>query len=156
MMSVDQKIRELCESLLSDASHFIVEVDVSSSGSRSKVKVLLDGDNGVTIDDCASMSRQLGSILEEQEVLDGAYTLEVSSPGVDYPLSSERQYRKNIGRNLKIRRSDSKEIKGKLISAGKDGIEISYTSGKGKDKKEVQEEIPYKEIEKAIVQISFK
>ncbi len=156
MMSVDQKIRELCESLLTDASHFIVDVDVSSSGSRSKVKVLLDGDSGVTIDDCASLSRQLGALLEEQEVFEGAYTLEVSSPGVDYPLGSERQYRKNIGRSLKIRRADSREIKGKLISAGKNGIEISYTSGKGKDKKEVQEEIPYNEIEKAIVQISFK
>ncbi len=155
-MSLEQTITKLADSLVADESHFIVDVSVKRTGQGHKVKVLLDGDNGVTIDECATLSRDLGNRIEEDDLISSAYTLEVSSPGVDYPLGSERQYRKNIGRTLKIRRTDGKELKGILDQVDAEKITVAVTKGKGKKKEETIEIIPLGEIEKAIVQISFK
>ena len=155
-MTLEQKIQELAEAFLEEESLFIVDVSVTGTGKGSRVRILLDGDEGVSIDDCAKLSRKLGEALEGDEVIDHAFTLEVSSPGIDFPLSTARQYRKNIGRTLKVIRTGSKEIKGMLSQVNDEGIELTYTSGKGKEKKEVSELIPYGTIEKAIVQISFK
>ncbi|MEJ2004984.1 MAG: ribosome maturation factor RimP [Cyclobacteriaceae bacterium] len=146
----------MAESLITDESRYIVEVSVKGTGQVQKVKVLLDGDDGVTIDDCAELSRQIGNHIEETDLIKGAYTLEVSSPGVDYPLITERQFRKNIGRTLKIRRTDGKEVKGRLDVIEPDKVTVTVTKGKGRKKQEISETIPLKEIEKAIVQISFK
>ena len=155
-MSLELTITKLAEGLVADESHFVVDVSVKRTGEGHKVKVLLDGDNGVTIDDCAELSRDLGNRIEEEDLIATAYTLEVSSPGVDYPLGTERQYRKNIGRMLKIRRSDGKELKGRLDEVSAEQITITMTKGKGKKKEETKEIIPIGEIDKAIVQISFK
>ena len=155
-MALEDKIRDLAEGLLKDDEHFLVEVSAKPSGRGTKVKILLDGDNGVTIDDCAELSRALGDEIEGAGLIDQAYTLEVSSPGVDYPLAMPRHYRKNIGRTLRIQRTDGKELKGTLEAVREHDITLSVTTGKGKNKEEVKEMIPYGEIEKAIVQISFK
>lgn len=155
-MSLESKIRVVAEGLLADESHFIVDVSSSGSVHKPKVRILLDGDSGVTIDDCARLSRELGELIENEGIIESAYTLEVSSPGVDQPLEMERQYRKNIGRKLKVRNTDGKEFKGELIHVDAEGIDLKIVRGKGKAKQEVQEHFPFDKIEKAIVQISFK
>lgn len=155
-MSLEKDIRDLAEGLLEDDTHFLVDVDLSLSGSKSKIKILLDGDKGVTIDACAKLSRALGNQLEEDDTMPGAYTLEVSSPGIDHPLSSPRQFRKNIGRQLKVSMAEGKDKKGTLTVVDETSITMEVTTGKGKDKTQESLLIPYKDIEKAIVQISFK
>lgn len=152
----EQEIRELAENLLESGEHFLVEVSVSGGRSGQKVQVFLDGDNGVSIDDCARLSRALAERIEELDLFEAAYTLEVSTPGTDYPLNSQRQYRKNIGRSLRVSLVEGKDVKGVLKGVSEDGIVLVTRSGKGKKAKEEEVEIPLATINKSIVQISFK
>lgn len=155
-MTIGQKIREMAEAMLASESHFIVDVRVTAGRSGGKVVVYLDGDEGVSIDECAELSRSLGEKLEEEDVFDNAYTLEVSTPGIDHPLESERQYRKNIGRELRILLNEGKELKGKLLGVDSSRIVLEKRVGKGKKASYEEVEIPLSEINKSIVQISFK
>ncbi|MEP2773181.1 MAG: ribosome assembly cofactor RimP [Fulvivirga sp.] len=155
-MNLEDKIKEIANKHLADKSHFVVDVNISTRKGPSKVLVLLDGDEGVNIDDCADLSRAISAELEENDTMESAYTLEVSSPGVDYPLTLGRQFQKNIGRQVKVTKEDGKDIKGELKAYNDKSITLQKEKGKGK-KKEIEEiEIPLQDIKKTIVQISFK
>lgn len=133
--------------------HFIVDVKVSSSKIRRKITVLIDTDEGIGIDECSKISRSLGNRLDEE--IEEAYTLEVSSPGIDTPLLLKRQYLKNFGKALKVTTLDGQEIKGKLINADKTNI-IVLPEKKKKEKKEPAEiTLNFNDIKEARVQVSF-
>ncbi|MDX1628034.1 MAG: ribosome maturation factor RimP [Fulvivirga sp.] len=155
-MELRDQVHKIAQDQLADDSHFIVDVTVSKSKGPKKVAVLLDGDQGVTIDDCANLSRSVSAQLEAEDLIDGAYTLEVSSPGVDFPLQSERQYKKNVGRQLKVTLEEGKPVKGRLESYNDTHITLTQEKGKGKKKETKTVEIPLENIKKTIVQISFK
>jgi ribosome maturation factor RimP len=91
---IEGKIKDLAESVLERTDYFIVDVVYSGSGNNQKVTVLIDGDHGVDIDICASISRKLSMKIDELDLIPNKYVLEVSSPGVDYPLTSQRQIKK--------------------------------------------------------------
>lgn len=143
-----------------DQSLFLVDVVVSSAKNSQKVLVHLDGDEGVNIDACAEISRQLGSILEEEDIFSGSFILEVSSPGLDLPLKLQRQYHKNIGRKVKVLTQDNITRKGLLKKVTEAHIVIEeQPKGKGAQKKkgdtkEIQ--ISFQEIKKTNVLASFK
>ena len=121
-MNIEKKVRELVEEKISDKPNlFIVDIKMHSNG---KLIVLVDGDTGIGIDDCAAISRYVGFKLEEENVIETAYNLEVSSPGIDTPLKLTRQYLKNIGRNLAIKMADGTKKEGKLSSIAEDAIVI--------------------------------
>jgi ribosome maturation factor RimP len=139
---------------LVDPSHFLVDVIVTGSGAGTKVRVLLDGDEGISIENCAKVSRAVSE--EFEALIDGKFILEVSSPGVDYPLSSERQYRKNIGRKLKVINSDNHVYKGRLKEVDSEGIMIlSLVKNEKKKKVETEMKFPFNEIKKSTVLIEF-
>ena len=124
-MSVESRITETVEEILAqknDQSLFLVDISVSSAKNSQKVLVHLDGDEGVNIDICAEISRQLGAMLEEENLISGSFTLEVSSPGLDLPLKLYRQYRKNIGRKIKVLTEDNETRKGVLKEVGEEQI----------------------------------
>src|SRR4051812_15883035 len=98
-MDLKEKIQDLAEKSLTNPTHFLVEVAVSKH-KPWKFTVVVDGDQGITIDDCAAASRALNESLESE--ISDPYTLEVSTPGLDHPLKMKRQYKKNIGRGLKV------------------------------------------------------
>lgn len=129
---------------------------VEKSG-KTLLNLLIDSDQGLTIETCARLSRLVSGELEEKEIMPDAYTIEVSSPGLDYPLSSKRQYMKNIGRELKVNLSTDKEVVGKLLGVDDTGIKMLVRK-KEKGKKATEEElaIPFEEVKKSIVQVSFK
>ncbi|MCE2778964.1 MAG: hypothetical protein LW824_15360 [Algoriphagus sp.] len=102
MSDLKHVIVDLVEKHLPDAEHFIVEVKIERVADKTKVLVLVDADQGMTIASCALLSRALSGELETSDLLEEAYTLEVSSPGLDYPLTEKRQYLKNLGRLLKV------------------------------------------------------
>jgi ribosome maturation factor RimP len=138
-------------------------VDLQLSG--SKLAVFTDSDNGLTLDMCRQISRFLEERIEEAGLMPEKYTLEVSSPGLDRPLTLPRQYLKNIGRSLKVHLIPEAEgtaeiVEGKLIAATEAGIELEYeevTREKGKKKKTViKREIAFSDIDKSFVLISFK
>lgn len=144
-------------SQLTDPAHFLVDVTVSGGSSQKKVVVVLDGDKGVTIVDCAKVSRGLAAMLDEQELIAQNYTLEVTTPGLESPLKLVRQYKKNIGRTLKVTLKDKSQLRGKLQEASDSGIRLESEYKNEKKKIETKEvEIPYEQINKALVQISFK
>ncbi len=155
-MNLEENIKEIANKHLADESHFVVDVNISTRKGPSKVLVLLDGDEGVNIDDCADLSRAISAELEENDIMESAYTLEVSSPGVDYPLSMGRQFQKNIGREVKVTLNNGKDTKGKLKAYTDKSITLEKEKGKGKKKETEELEIALQDIKKTIVQISFK
>src|SRR5688572_28177445 len=107
-------IREMAEASLPESDLFLVDVTVSDSPVRPKVTVLADGEQGITIDQCATISRRISKKIEEAFGEELSYTIEVSSPGVDFPLTQPKQFTRNIGRNLKLKLQDGTEKTGKL------------------------------------------
>lgn len=156
MSDLKHVILDLVEKHLPDAEHFIVEVKVERVADKTKVLVLVDADQGMTIAACAKLSRALSGELETNELMEEAYTLEVSSPGLDYPLTEKRQYLKNQGRLLKVYLQSGEEILGRLKEVEELGIKLGVTK-KERGKKSVEEErlISFTEIKKSIVQVSF-
>ncbi|HLT81015.1 MAG TPA: hypothetical protein VKZ86_08285 [Cyclobacteriaceae bacterium] len=151
-----EEIRQLAESSLEDETQFIVDVKLSAGRRPApKLLVVVDGDKGVSIDSCAEISRKLSKALDDAGVLDGQYVLEVSSPGLDQPLKGERQFRKNVGRRLRVT-TESGTDEGLLERVTPEGILLSGSTGKGKKAEAWSKEIPFSAIRKAIVLISFK
>lgn len=140
-----------------NSSLFLVDVLVSHANAGQKIVVYVDGDEGVSIDTCAEISRSLATILEEEDMIDSQYTLEVSSPGLDQPLKSARQYRKNVGRNIKVLLQDNQVIKGKLLEVNEEKITIDEEIKNAKKKTETKERvIAFDHIRKTNVLASFK
>jgi len=150
---VREKIEKKTETLLEDDNFFLVDVLISGGVSNQKIKVLVDGDQGITIDDCARISRSLSAWFDEEDLFADKYTLEVSSPGVEHPLKLTRQYKKNIGRNIKVIMQDGSQQEGLLKSVSDNAIVIEKTLKK-KEKQTV--EMPFENIDKVKVLISFK
>jgi ribosome maturation factor RimP len=151
-MQLKNTVESILENQLSGSPFYIVDVLASDSKIRKKITVLVDSDEGIKIDECSTISRELGNELEE--IIEEAFTLEVSSPGVDTPLKLDRQYRKNIGRKLKVVLNNGQEIKGDLLSFEDDGIGLQPE----KIKKITPEPVTIKrsDIKEAKVIITFK
>jgi ribosome maturation factor RimP len=154
-MNIEKRTAELVEEKIADMPNlFLVDVKMHSNG---KLIVLVDGDDGIGIADCVAISRHVGFHLEEENVIDTPYNLEVSSPGIDTPLTLQRQYAKNIGRTLSIKMDDGTKREGKLLSAGESEITIEETiKEKGKKAVTVESTIPTDKITETKVLISFK
>jgi ribosome maturation factor RimP len=154
-MNIEKRVTELVEEKIADMPNlFLVDVKMHSNG---KLIVLVDGDNGIGIADCAAISRHVGFHLEEENVIEEAYNLEVSSPGIDTPLVLKRQYAKNIGRTVSIKMGDGTKKEGELLTAGDDFIIITETiKQKGKKAETVESTIPTDKITETKVLISFK
>jgi ribosome maturation factor RimP len=157
VMDLKQIIEEIVNKHLPDDSHFVVDVKLDDQNNRPQLKILIDADQGISIDACAKVSRQVGEEIEAKELLNDAYVLEVSSPGLDFPLNSKRQYAKNIGRKLKVTLLDGKEEEGELVQVGQSDIFLKIKK-KEKSKKATEEEIQVAldQIKKSIVLVSFK
>jgi ribosome maturation factor RimP len=156
-MDLTNDIRLLAEGLLKSDSLFIVDVVASLKRKPGKITVALDGDDGVSIEDCAALSRSLSEALDAGTLVDDNYLLEVSTPGLDQPLKLHRQYKKNIGRILKVKLTEeNKHAEGKLLAVTTTTITLSQKSGKGKTAEERDLTIPFASIDKAFVTVSFK
>lgn len=126
----------------------MVNTSLKGQGGSQKLVVTLDGDRGVMIDQCASISRQLGNKIEELDLIEGKYNLEVSSAGMGSPLKLPRQYKKNQGRTLNVKLISGEEYNGKLGSSDDDGFSLETENG--------IVNLNFKDIDKSIVEVSFK
>lgn len=152
-----QIIKAMAEDSLPENDLFIVDISVSDSAVRPKITVLADGEQGITIDQCATISRRINKRIEEAYGEEISYVLEVSSPGVDFPLTQPQQFKRNVGRNLKVKLQDGTEKTGKLEDVTETGINL-LEEIKQKGKKATYEpvQVPFGDIVKANVVISFK
>ena len=124
-MIAQKELKSLVEMVLEDHSLFLVEAHIGT-GSRPKITIILDGDDGVMIDQCASVSRKLGGLLEEAEIGESPYQLEVSSPGIGQKLSEPRQFRKHVGRDVEILMKDSSSSDGKLTQLADEALTLEH------------------------------
>lgn len=154
-MNTEKRVIELVEEKIADRPDlFLVDVKMHSNG---KLIILVDGDDGVSIQDCAAISRHVGYHLEEENVIANAYNLEVSSPGIDMPLKLLRQYHRNIGRSVSLKMADGSKREGKLIGIDETNVIIEEKI-KEKGKKAILQAntIPLNHILETKVLISFK
>jgi ribosome maturation factor RimP len=153
-METAAHIQALANQHFQGTAHFVLDVRLNARLNPPKVTVIVDGDAGITIDDCANLSRTLSEAMDQQNVLDD-YTLEVTTPGIDQPLRLPRQYAKHVGRNLKVELKDNTVVRGKLLAADADGIALEEEK---KDKKTapIIQKLTFEQIQKTLVMISFK
>lgn len=150
-----EKVEKLAEKVFAENnSLFLISLDVNSN---NHIKIVMDGDEGVSVNDCITVSRAIEHNLDRDEE---DFSLEVTSAGVSEPLVMPRQYKKNIGRKLKVKTENDK-FEGTLESADDHEIKLSWKSREpkpvGKGKVTVQKEaiLPYSEIVEAKVKITF-
>ena len=152
-------LQDKVENLLKEAfqennSLFLIDLNITKD---NKISVVIDGDNGVSVNDCIAVSRKIEHNLDREEE---DFSLEVSSAGVSEPLHLERQYRKNLGRKLQVTTNNEK-IEATLTHVDQDGIKLNWKArepkpvGKGKHTVEKEAVLPYSEITDAKVMITF-
>ena len=154
-MDIEKHVANLVQEKIADRPElFLVDVRFASNG---KLSILVDGDQGISIQDCVAISRHVGFHLEEDEIIKTAYNIEVSSPGLDSPLHLERQFVKNIGRRVNVKLKDGKKHEGELLSYSPEGIVIKeLLKEKGKRAKEQESFFDLDSIVETKVLISFK
>ncbi len=150
MAGLSGKINNLVLQFLEGTDKFLVDFVVQPG---NKFSVFIDGDQGVTIQDCQSLSREIESNVD-REVED--YDLTVSSAGLDHPLKLERQYRKNIGRELNVVTVGENKIEGILAVVTEQSIELMHPVKKPKKENQQPNTIlPYSEIKTAKITIKI-
>lgn len=154
-MTFRKKVEELLnQSLLEHPDLFLIDLVITDS---YKIIVTLDGDNGVQLQDCVSVSRIIENNLDREEQ---DFSLEVASAGISSPLKLVRQYKKNIGRTLKVKTKEQ-TIEAHLLDASDENITLEWSSrepkkiGKGKETVLHNVNIPYGDIVEAFVTITF-
>ena len=147
--------KELENCLKTREDLFLIDLDISPDNS---IKILIDGDNGVTLEDCIYVSRSIEHNLDRDEY---DFSIEVSSSGAFTPLSSIRQYIKNIGRTLLVKTRSDENYEAKLVEANSDQISLFWKQrenkpvGKGKITVEKKINLLYKDIVEAKVKIKL-
>jgi len=149
-------VRELLKAALDDRPDlFLIDCHISGS---NQIRIVLDGDKGVSLDDCIEISRKVEHSLDREQE---DFSLEVSSAGASEPLTMPRQFGKHIGRKLKVRTTDGQEVEAQLDQADEYGIRLSWMArepkpvGKGKITVQKEKGIDYKDIEMAKVILKF-
>lgn len=100
-------------------------VDLTPAGKRRLLRVAVDKDGGVDLDDVAAATREVSRVLDESDAMgEQPYTLEVSSPGVDRPLTLPRHWRRNIGRLVKVTVRDGETVTGRVVAADEEGADL--------------------------------
>lgn len=152
-----ERIKELLNPYLENDKFFVVDLSLSSSKRSPTLILLIDSDEGITIEECAKISRKLGNDIEAENIFETPFVLEVSSPGVDTPLANSRQYAKNIGRKIKFTKTDGEKVIGQLVSLSETGLVIQEEVLKGKIKTQKKEstELNFDQIKSAQVQVTF-
>jgi ribosome maturation factor RimP len=125
-VDVKQKVSDLIEGPLRDQGYDLAEVVLSRYKSAVTLKVFVYGENGVTIDECARLSKVVGDVIDDTDLFDKGYTLELSSPGLDRPLTELRDYRFRVGETVRIEFADPKRkrVKGEIVGAQDDRVEL--------------------------------
>jgi ribosome maturation factor RimP len=123
-------------------------VEISTAGRRRVVRVLVDRDGGVTLDDLAAATTLVGDRLDDTDVLgDRPYTLEVTSPGTDRPLTAQRHWRRNVDRLVRVTLQDGASVTGRIQAVGDEAVAIDVDGDLVR--------LGYDEVAKARIEVEF-
>jgi ribosome maturation factor RimP len=151
-MSLSEKITELVQPAVEKAGFFLEDVHVVSPGNHRIVTCIVDGHTPLNLDQVTSVSRDISELLDAADFMDDtAFTLEVTSPGVDRPLTLGRHWKKNINRLVKVVKHDGSVINGRITSVEESHALLSEDI-KGKSKEHT---VVFADIKRATVEIEF-
>jgi len=144
----DKKLAGLIEPVVTAAGMDLETVRLTVAGRRRLLRLTVDSDNGVSLDDAADVSREISALLDANAALgDVPYTLEVSSPGVDRPLTQPRHWRRARGRLVKVKVTGEGSLEGRVLAADADGVTLGLASG--------ERRFPYADMGAGSVQVEF-
>ncbi len=147
-----ERLTALIEPVVAARGYDLEGVSVSQAGRRSVVKVVVDSDSGVALDDVADVSRAISAVLDDNDGSMGRspYVLEVTSPGVDRPLTEPRHWRRSTGRLVKITLSETSgagDLVGRIVEADDAGVDLDVDGQRRR--------VDYADVRKARVQVEF-
>ncbi|MER7889648.1 ribosome maturation factor RimP [Micromonospora sp. NPDC094482] len=160
------RLREVIEPVVTAAGYDLEDLNVSRAGRRHVVRVIVDADGGINLDAVANVSRAVSTALDAAEessgdIVAGEYQLEVSSPGVDRPLTLPRHWRRNVGRLVKVtargagalpgqrgeQPAGERQLTGRVVEADDEGVALETDAGRA--------ELTYAELGPGRVQVEF-
>ncbi|MFE2448682.1 ribosome maturation factor RimP [Stenotrophomonas sp. NPDC087984] len=149
-----ERLRGLLEPLVSARDLDLEEVEVTPAGRRRVLRVVVDSDDGVQLDTCAELSRDISQTLDDTDAMGQVpYVLEVTSPGAERPLTEPRHYRRATGRLMRARLTDDGELVARIVSVDDEGLDLEVPGVKGR--KPTARRLAFGEISKARVEIEF-
>ncbi|MFD3545132.1 ribosome maturation factor RimP [Streptomyces sp. NPDC058655] len=153
------RLRALLEPLVAAKGLDLEDIELSKAGKRRMLRIIVDSDEGVELDACAELSREISDQLDESDAMgDDEYVLEVSSPGADRPLTEHRHYVRAIGRLVKFQLSGegekgAGELVARILDVDDEGLDLEVPGVKGR--KATARRIAFTDIAKARVEIEF-
>ena len=150
MNQLKENIQEIVQGIVEKNGYFLIDLIFRGSETNRVFEIFIDGENNITAEDCAKISREINSILSEHELIDFSYRLDVSSPGVERPLKFLKQFPKHLNRKFEVSFNQNEEIKkltGKLLKVEGDFLLFLTKNG--------EEMVNFNNILNAKVLISF-
>ena len=151
-MALKDQISELITPALHQAGYFLEDVNIVSPGQHRIVTVIVDGESGLNLDQVTVASKLVSELLDEAPFMgETPFTLEVTSPGIDRPLTLPRHFAKNVDRLLKVTKNDGVVVTGRIRSNTEAEVTLEVA-----EKKEVKEvTVALADIKRATVEIEF-
>jgi len=147
----EQKITDLLRPAVEETGKTLRGIEYISAGNNSVLRLFIDHENGINVDDCAEVSRQVGALLDVEDPISSEYSLEVSSPGVDCPLFDLSHFQEVIGETVNIRLSmplnGRRKFKGLLIAIENDTLIVQVDS--------IDYELAFSNVDKANLVVKF-
>lgn len=150
LSDVRERIDRLVDDALENTNFFRVESTAKGPVRSPIISVYVDGDQGINVDDCAKISRDLRRRIEEAEICPDGFELNVSSPGLERSLRLPRQYARHIGRTVRLEVLDcgkNSTLEGRLVGAGEDQVRIEGETG--------EVALPLGSIRRAVVKVAW-
>jgi ribosome maturation factor RimP len=136
--NVEQQTEALIEPILTELDFELVDVEYIKEGSNWYLRVYIDKPGGIFVDDCEMVSRRYSEVLDEKDYIDGSYTFEVSSPGLGRPLKKEKDFKRNLDKEVEVKTyrviegekefiGFLREYDGNTITIEEDGVRKTFT-----------------------------
>lgn len=150
MSGFEEKIYQLIAPLCREENIYLYTSSIIGSGNKPTVRVVVDTDSGITLDQCQALSKKISEIFYRKDIFQSAFRLEVTSPGVSKPLEHDFEYKRSIGKQLKVNYQDEESVKtitGELLACDNKAIRLKSDDG--------EIEIPRHEIKKAKIKLKW-
>ncbi|MFQ3266371.1 MAG: ribosome maturation factor RimP [Colwellia sp.] len=151
MAKFEQKLTDLLRPAVEETGKTLRGIEYISAGNNSVLRLFIDHENGINVDDCAEVSRQVGALLDVEDPISSEYSLEVSSPGVDCPLFDLSHFQEVIGETVNIRLSmplnGRRKFKGPLVAIENDTLIVQVDS--------IDYELAFSNVDKANLVAKF-
>ncbi|HEX2212443.1 MAG TPA: ribosome maturation factor RimP, partial [Mycobacterium sp.] len=148
-----KQVIELLDDEFARAGYEIEDVIIDETAHPPRITVVADADGGLDLDTIAALSRSAAALLDDVDADAAPYVLEVTSPGVDRPLTTEKHYRRAHGRRVELTLSDGSQLSGRLGET--DGGIVRLVVREGRQANFTVRELPLQSITKAVVQVEF-